>query len=308
MSSGELFQIPPKLKTKIINIHGIKGKQWIEKFPSILAGCIKKWNLANVSAHTNLSFNVISFAFSPEYGEVVLKLGVPAPGMVAEAKALKFFGSNVSCKCYDYDTGAGAFLLERIIPGNDLTSVGDFRERINIVSALINETAISAEEGAGLPYYSRWISQAFKKARDENHSNSKLIGMIDKAEGISVRTEKLNLPLYVLHGDLHHTNILFDGSGKWKVIDAQGVIGIRALSPAVFLENQIRMTERGKRFALLEEMLSMFSQSLREPVELITACLFIDSVLSICWDIEDGASFDDLLDNVEDCELFYSFV
>ena len=42
----------------------------------------------------------------------------------------------------------------------------------------------------------------------------------------------------LLHGDLHHENILLDASGNWKAIDPQGRIGEQCLECGRFLLNE----------------------------------------------------------------------
>jgi streptomycin 6-kinase len=302
------MHIPAHLKTKILNIYGDKGSKWIENFPEVLDRCIKKWHLTLVTAHTQLSYNMIFYATSSEHGQVVLKMGVPDKNLSAEVRSLNFLGISNACKCYDYDATAGAILLERIIPGSDLNSVPDLNERIEIVSELINRTIIPANDAKDFPHYSEWLERAFKRARDKSSSNSKLMMVTDEAEKLFAQIAALYLPLYFLHGDIHHTNILMDSSGRWRLIDPQGVLGIKAFSPAVFIENQIRMTAPEAKADSLNQMLAKFSKSLNEPGELIAMCLFIDKVLSICWDVEDGVGFENMGEDLEDCELVYSFV
>jgi len=42
----------------------------------------------------------------------------------------------------------------------------------------------------------------------------------------------------VLHGDLHHFNILSSGD-RWLAIDPKGIIGEPEFEPAAYLENKI---------------------------------------------------------------------
>jgi streptomycin 6-kinase len=282
------MQIPSHLQSKIINIFGQKGKDWIEEFPGILKYCIEKWDLTKIKLHPDPTYNIILFAVSKDHGDVVLKLGVPDERLTDEVRSLELLGSNNTCKCFDYDPAMGTMLLERIIPGSDLNSIQGVNERIEIVSELISRTIIPINDAKDFPLYSDWLERAFKRARDESSSNSKLMILIDEAEKLFTEIDSLNLPLYFLHGDIHHSNILMDNYNRWRLIDPQGVIGIKALSPVVFIENQIRKTIPAERSESKNKLLTNFSKSLNEPQELIAKCFFIDKVLSICWDIEDG--------------------
>ena len=46
-------------------------------------------------------------------------------------------------------------------------------------------------------------------------------------------------PLVLLHGDLHHDNILRKGDRDWVVIDPQGVVGAGFLEAGRFLQNHV---------------------------------------------------------------------
>ncbi len=194
-----------------------------------------------------------------------------------------------ACKLLDYNIILGALLLKRIIPGNDLRSVKSLTERINVTADIINLTSLDQKALVKIPTYSTWLSNAFEKLRDRKDNNEKLLELFNNAGKIYYEIYSLGLPQYICHGDLHHLNILYDDSEKsWKSIDPQGVVCVKAFSPAVFMRNQLEFTDRFDKKELLNEMIKLFSEKLNEPEELIMKCFYINSVLSIAWDTEEG--------------------
>ncbi len=122
------MQIPVQFKEKIKNQFGDQGANWLAELPEILNQCIKKWRLSNCKLVDDLSFNLVVLASSDQYGEVVLKIGVPHFHLDTEMEAIPLFNSSYICQCYDLDKDLGAMLLERIRPGENLTSLDDLHQ------------------------------------------------------------------------------------------------------------------------------------------------------------------------------------
>jgi len=75
-------------------------------------------------------------------------------------------------------------------------------------------------------------------SRDDKKKYQKIIEYIEIADTEYKKIENLNLDKYVLHGDLHHENILLDGD-TYKAIDPHGRIGEKILEVGTFIENEI---------------------------------------------------------------------
>ena len=282
------MEIPIQLKKRLTALHGHRAEQWLLDFPKTMEDVTRTWQLTDIEIHSELTYNFIAFASSVTYGEVVLKLGVPCNEQNNEIKLLNKYNGAGASKLLDYNILLGALLLKRIIPGNDLKSVKSLEERISITSDVINKTTLDQNALVKIPSYSSWLSNAFEKLRDKTDNNTKLLELFNKAGKIYYEIYSSNLPQYICHGDLHHTNILFDASdNSWKCIDPQGVVCVKAFAPAVFIKNELNYTDRSDKKELLKEMISQFSEKLKESKELIAKCFFINSVLSLAWETEE---------------------
>lgn len=302
------MDIPKHFSEKITRVFEEKGVKWLEELPNIINECKEKWKLTNFSISNELSYNFVVFCESSHYGKVALKIGVPHPELYTEIKALSIYNGQNICKCYDYDIENGAMLLERIVPGVDLTSIENVSNRILIGAELISKLNVLVNDNVEFPTYTDWVNRAFKRAKKENIVGQKMLGFIDIAEDYYKELESLNRSKVLLHGDLHHYNILKSKNGDWKAIDPKGVIGIPCLEGSRFIENQLGMVKHEEKLKCLDEMITVFSDKLNENKRIITMCLIVDFVLSICWSFEDNALREVISKSIKNLELTLSYI
>ena len=112
----------------------------------------------------------------------------------------------------------------------------------------------------------------------------------------------------MLHGDLHHWNMLQCSDGQWKAIDPKGVIGLACQEPARYLENQLELAEPKRRLDILDITVTSFGKRLGESKKTIAACAFVDMVLSSCWSVEDNADAPSIDRAVLRCQDFFNYL
>ncbi len=302
------LEIPPVLRRKVLRFFGQEGEAWLKRLPALFAACIDKWKLTGCMVSPVISINYLCFARSPDFGEVALKIGIPDTELFTEIEALTRYRGRQICNCFDHDPQLGAMLLERIIPGDDLTTVQDPIERTYIAARLAAVLPIalsSAETGAGyrLPRVSEWAARAFARIRRENIAGPRMLFLVDAAEELLGEIEAPDRPLVLLHGDLNHWNILRDGDGGWRAIDPKGAIGVRCLEAARYMINEIELLERYQWELALDRMVSVIGAEMGEPRHIVAACAFFDSALSTCWSFEEHERRD-LTAHVDRCGFF----
>ena len=64
-------------KIKIINRYGKIGQNWLEKLENIVTKYQNQFELEEIHLIENLSINVVFWAKSKQYGDVVMKIGAP---------------------------------------------------------------------------------------------------------------------------------------------------------------------------------------------------------------------------------------
>lgn len=105
----------------------------------------------------------------------------------------------------------------------------------------------------------------------------------------------------LLHGDLHHGNILHDEQKGWLCIDPKGYVGEAEFEISAFLKNP-RGTSYYAAKEIVERRIALIAQRLKLNPKRIILWSYSLCVLSIIWSIEDSnceAEWLRLLDNLE---------
>jgi streptomycin 6-kinase len=96
------------------------------------------------------------------------------------------------------------------------------------------------------------------------------------------------LDCVVLHGDIHHENILRDGKGGWAAIDPKGLIGESTYDYANILENPIRCPEVVLSPGRLRRQAEVIAETAGISLKRLLEYTFAFAALSECWGVEDG--------------------
>ena len=92
----------------------------------------------------------------------------------------------------------------------------------------------------------------------------------------------------LLHGDLHHDNIL-KNRDSWLVIDPKGFIGEPAFEPAAYLCNPIpELLQENQPPEIIENRINICSTELGIDSRRITDWLYAKSILCWAWSLEDN--------------------
>lgn len=96
-------------------------------------------------------------------------------------------------------------------------------------------------------------------------------------------------PDVLLHGDLHHGNVLRDVAGRIKVIDPKGVLGEPAYEAGAMLRNPMtQFLDAPDPAALTRRRLAICAEMLGTDPERLRAWGFVVQVMSAVWSVEDG--------------------
>lgn len=86
-----MLEIPEKFRKNIINRYNEKGIKWLDNLDNIVNKYINKFELENIEIIKNLSMNLVIFADSKKYGNIVFKICTPGKTTVGEIKLMKQF-------------------------------------------------------------------------------------------------------------------------------------------------------------------------------------------------------------------------
>jgi len=284
----------------IQNLYGEAGKAWLLEIPSILAKVSRAWNLDNLKPYKNLSYNYVLSGFQKNR-PVILKLNPKPENLQKEANALKAFtGYGVTSILAEMD---GALLIEKAQPGHSLKTYFPHRDdkAIQIVCTAIQKLhQAPMPNNAIFPSISNWLSGLDKNWDIPNQ-------YLNKARTLKNQLLETMVTPVLLHGDLHHDNILANNNG-WLIIDPKGVIGESAYEIAAFIRNPIpELLSLPNAKAIITHRIKTFSQLLKLDEQHILQWCFVQAVLCQIWALEDNNT-EQLSYFKRLTEIFYEYV
>lgn len=276
--------LPDAFARRIREVHGDSGQLWLSSLPELIAGLAARWNLEVGEPAAEPSYALVVNARQGDR-ETVLKLGVPNRELNGEIAALRLFEGRGAVRLFDSDSSVGALLLERLIPGSPLWKLDD-EVTAPIVASVMKRLWRRPPPGHAFVSIDDW-ALGFERLRTRFGGNTGPLPAagVERAEStISNRDRRNDV---VLHGDLHHGNVLSAGR-RWLAIDPKGVVGPRELEAGAYLRNPIKDVLASKdpqqrlkrRIAILTEALGM------DPVAVLEWA-HAQAMLSAWWNIED---------------------
>lgn len=223
---------------------------------------------------------------------VVLKLTKQQGDEWHSGRILQAFEGAGTVRVYEY--GAGAVLLERLDPGNELVELvrtGDDEEATQIVAQVMKQMAHHTPP-ANCPTVLDW-GRAFD--RYQNNVDSTPAKMPEMHQALVTEAAELYRRLTVsqrttmlLHGDLQHYNVLFDSCRGWVAIDPKGVVGELEYELGAILRNPVEQPDYFRSPTVIERRLRVLTDLLKLDYRRALEWSFAQAVLSAIWDLEDG--------------------
>jgi streptomycin 6-kinase len=265
----------------IINLYGEKGKQWLDHLPNFVTQLANIYLLSNLKPVDNLSYNYVLTGFQGSK-PVILKLGLDIDGFKREAAALMAFSGF--CVVQVFSENAGLLLLECAVPGVSLKShfPKNDDEAINITTNMIkrlHQAPIPSPHA--FPHVKDWLTVLDSDLKIPAQT-------LQKARELRDQLLKTAEPDVLLHGDLHHDNILQNGD-DWVVIDPKGVIGEPTYEVAAFIRNPMpELLTHENVQKIIHNRITRFAKILELSEHRVIDWCFVQAVLSLVWAIEDG--------------------
>lgn len=290
-----MLNLPEKFKINILNRYDEKGKKWLENLDCLIEKYTKKFELSDVQLIENMSINLVLFAKSELYGDVVMKIGAPDPTSLTEINVMKLYSSKYVPKCYFSSVEDKVMILEKISPGYSLVKLNTLEERIKIFSEISNYLLISANHTESFPTFDDLIKERMEYVYENKSTFTEILPMIAFANELYAKIKEKNLPKYILHNDLHHKNILKSQNG-WKAIDPHGIVGERVFEACQFIRSELDLKKDN-----LEEILNLLSQYFQEDKQLILESLYIYMITKIIFHTKNKYDIASISYNIDLC-------
>ena len=273
--------------TNIEGIYGNRGTEWLANLPNMVTEIAAQYGLSDLLVVNNLSYNYVLAGMQGEQ-PIILKLSLDVDGLKLEAAALQAFADHGAAKVLA--ANEGVLLLQRAVPGISLRAYFPANDlaAIEITHTVMRKLHQAILPKAGFPHIVDWLMVLDKSWPVPNRYLKKARELRDQ---LLITSNKAVL----LHGDLHHDNILINGehievnSNNFLVIDPKGVVGDPCYEVAAFIRNPLpEIFAEAEVKNIISKRINIFSKLTGWHAQRITDWCFVQAVLAWIWALEDG--------------------
>ncbi|MEI4768164.1 aminoglycoside phosphotransferase family protein [Psychrobacillus sp. FJAT-51614] len=277
---------PEKFERKIIGAFGEDGKVFLHSLETTINEYLQKWNLHSEGPVDNLSYNYVLKVIDHEGNCAILKVGVPNYDFKNEFQTLQAYNGKGCVKLLNADADKGVILLEQLLPGTMLNLVEE-RYAVKYFAKVWKDIRRPVQENSNHPFIKNWLS-AFDRYLNTYSTDEGPIpyDYINLAKTYYREISDSSKGNELLHGDLHHENILFSETYGWIAIDPKGVIGDSYFDLISYLTNQLFNKPNPKQI-FEKRVVALCNEMNLDKERLLKAGLTM-STLYACWGIEDN--------------------
>lgn len=286
------IQYDKTFRQTITSLYGERGERWLLNLPALAARLETQWQIELLPPFP-LSYNYVAPAVSRSGQECVLKLAVPNPEFEMEIKALRFYGGRGMVRLLQADIDQGALLLERLRPGRMLVELGDDETMTRIAAGVMQRYWRPLPPEHGFKPVADWAAGLKRLRRRYDGGTGPLPSRtVERAERLFADLLASERQPVLLHGDLHHFNVLsVDRAGEqdWVAIDPKGVAGEREYEVSAFMNNPNFVMPFPPDFQrLLRRRFDIFQEMLALDRQRMIAWATAGALLSAFWSLEDS--------------------
>ena len=242
------LRIPDDFARAIERWYGERGRAWLDALPDVLAACAARWRFTLGPPFVPLSYNYVAAARCDDGTAAVLKAIAPHPpeerAFEREAEAVRRFSGRGGVRLLECDPENAVLLIERCVPGTLLRAVSATDDD--------RAVALACDVMRGLWQPPPATRHPFPHMDDGNAVLHRLrpsygggtgpfpVALIETVERLLAALAASAPAPLLLHGDLHHDNIVAaggNGAEAWRAIDPKGVIGDPAYEVGAMLYN-----------------------------------------------------------------------
>lgn len=285
------MKIPQPFQEKIVNGFGQAGEEWLSSLEAMVETYLQKWELSSEGPVDNLSYNYVIKVIDKKRTPLILKLGVPNFDTRNEILTLQAYNGNGCAQLLKSDPVHGVMLLERLVPGTMLSTVEDEKLVVETFCKVWKAIRRPLPNGGTTPSLTNWFEglPRYRKNYPENDGPISL-EHVQLAEEFFRDVNETSAGAELLHGDLHHENILYSDQYNWMAIDPKGVAGDPYFDVVSFLVNQLDSKPDPK--SILKLRVDLISEQLGlDRKRLLNASIALGTLYA-CWGIEDQADWE----------------
>ena len=231
--------LPEKFVTNIRSLCGKKGELWLYNLPDLISQLEREWSITVGSHFPTLSYNYVASAKTFDGEPAVLKIALPVESteMFGEMKYLSLLDGHGCPRLLRKNEQIPAILIERAVPGETLREIFRGREddALPVLLTMMERTRRAVPpDTSNLIQLDDWFD-GLRRADDTDFPTAYAERSLQYYQEMSSEKEKI----FLLHGDLHHENILSAAREPYLAIDPKAIVGHIGYEIAVFLNNHL---------------------------------------------------------------------
>jgi streptomycin 6-kinase len=274
----------------MVSLYGDKGVEWLDRLPDLIAEYERRWSIAVGPPLGGLSYNYVAPAAGVDGRALIFKLGVPNPELLTEIEALRVYDGRGCVQLLAADREQGVLLLERLEPGTALRACTDDDERATAIAAGVMRRLwrpVAPEHP--FPTVARWAAGLGRlRKRFDGATGPMPSAMVERAEDLFRELIASMAEPVLLHGDLHHDNILAAEREPWLAIDPKGVVGEPAYEVGALLRNPFpEILGMPQPARILARRVDQLASDLGFDRDRILGWALAEAVLAAWWCLED---------------------
>ncbi|GAB3952019.1 aminoglycoside phosphotransferase family protein [Kribbella albertanoniae] len=257
---------------------GTAGTAWLATLPAIVSELVDRWNCTPDGDWMHGEVGVIVPV--QRSGEpLVLKVSFTHPGNVHEPDAYTAWNGRGAVHLYERADEHYAMLLERAHP----TTLRDSDADVAVVGGQMSRLlAIPAPDG--LP---RLQDRADEWAAELQKDMAEFSGVLPDAvvaRAFGVIDELVReQPDVLIHGDLHHRNILSADREPWLAIDPKGLIGDPAYDAVTFMKARTLVLMQGDLLGGMTRELAAYCEAAELDQARVRRWIQLELVRTAYW-------------------------
>ena len=263
------------------------GPAWIDDLPDRIARLADRYSLTidlpMTEPYAEMSFNYITPGKRADGTEVILKVAYERGVYVTERSGIRLSnpeGMVSLLGTYDEDF---ALILESVRPGIPLSECENDEENTHIAADVMRRLWQPALHAHALRSVEDWTVGGMARYRDRHADGGPLpLDWVAAAEDAFRSLSATTSQRLVLHGDLHHFNILSSDRNGWLAIDPKGMEGDPGYELGAFMGNELPDDTSGWP-DLLSRRIEIFSEDLDIPWEHLVTWSWAHAVLVSTW-------------------------
>jgi streptomycin 6-kinase len=275
---------------------------WLHALPALLEQLAARWSLSLEPHFPEIAINYVAPATRADGTSCVIKVSRHIGETRNEIEALRLWDGDGAARLLAAAPDIGALLIERLVPGTmlvDVARTGDGDATV-IAAGLLRVLWRPLPQHHGLRPLESWCA-AYDRNREalSRGAGGFPAALFRRADAMRQDLLTSTEMPSVLHGDMHHFNVLRAERAAWLAIDPKGLAGDRCFDVCQFFRNPDAVPTSVNR-----RRLDIFCAELDLDRTRTRDWCFVHAVLDACWDFEDGNSWHQALAYAEETLTF----